>query len=498
MKKYFSFLSLLLFLSFTVEAQWSEKLSSGFTSLTLKLSGVYPDSLPIYQAQYSTALSYYSPFRFDKVNDSTYIMEKYILGNSIFSFLIDNQQVNAILKPDNHDILYIHYKEAGDYSLEYEGFYKDVFDNSFKISEIMRKIFSREYALPEDLEIDHPFQTATEYKEHVLSKIAYLQELYNQSIKSGEVKSLMNYYIRTFFVYELLKEYPTRISFHNKSLGLDSLAIENNIPDRNSSYYDRIFSLDDWEPSELLFPLPYELFSYALKDSLLNIPPIKEVGAIAYKDRLRTIFGNSFPKKKHVFYEMMLATAYRDQIFEGIPLSSAQRYEIISSIEYKGVIDYLLYTSDLLELQTKTSQENQHYFPFSKNKESVLEGIIEKYKGKVVVFDFWATWCGPCIEAFEYASEVKAKYANNEEVVFLYVTDESSEYSQWRDYTALLGGEHYYLYKSQALHLFEETGIEYLPSYILFNKEGEVEERSLGKYMGNETLIDWIEKALKE
>jgi thiol-disulfide isomerase/thioredoxin len=52
---------------------------------------------------------------------------------------------------------------------------------------------------------------------------------------------------------------------------------------------------------------------------------------------------------------------------------------------------------------------------------------VEDLKGKVVVVDFWATWCGPCIASFPGMQKMVNKYKEDPNVKFVFITHGNAE-----------------------------------------------------------------------
>jgi thiol-disulfide isomerase/thioredoxin len=52
---------------------------------------------------------------------------------------------------------------------------------------------------------------------------------------------------------------------------------------------------------------------------------------------------------------------------------------------------------------------------------------LSDYKGKVVVLDFWATWCVWCLKGMPAVEEVRKKYAGNDKVQFLALSQDEAD-----------------------------------------------------------------------
>ncbi len=124
---------------------------------------------------------------------------------------------------------------------------------------------------------------------------------------------------------------------------------------------------------------------------------------------------------------------------------------------------------------------------------------LSDYKGKLVLIDVWATWCGPCLEHRPNFIELAKKYEDNDSIQVMMLSVDKS-LLKWRSYTAKSNpekvGTEVNIQDGLNDVLREKYFVTGIPTYILIDADGFIIDANLPE--PSIKMEEMIEKALAE
>jgi thiol-disulfide isomerase/thioredoxin len=124
------------------------------------------------------------------------------------------------------------------------------------------------------------------------------------------------------------------------------------------------------------------------------------------------------------------------------------------------------------------------------------EVSLSDFRGKVVLLDFWATWCGPCLMAIPHLNSLQEKYAADGFEILGINLDQRDAASLLHfaetmkiSYTVLIGTP----------DVVSKYGVNPLPTTFLIDRQGRLRSQAIGFSQAlHEKTASEIEGLLKE
>jgi thiol-disulfide isomerase/thioredoxin len=118
---------------------------------------------------------------------------------------------------------------------------------------------------------------------------------------------------------------------------------------------------------------------------------------------------------------------------------------------------------------------------------------LSDYKGKVVIVDFWATWCGPCRRGIPDLIDIQKQYGNDVVVIGISLDENKGLVLPF----AQKIGINYPVVYGNLEVTQQYGGVEGIPTSFIINKNGDIVDKHVGLVDKSE-YTELINKLLKE
>ena len=188
-----------------------------------------------------------------------------------------------------------------------------------------------------------------------------------------------------------------------------------------------------------------------------------------------------------------------ERLLQDAALTPADR-KLLKSLTFDDIRKYIEQKSNSLRLEAARHESSREAVTATLDEKvsgsDILPRIIAPHRGRALLIDFWATWCGPCRKSISAMRPLRKKLASKD-IVYIYLTGPSSPEKEWRETISHMTGVHFRLTEEQWKTLCSSYGITGIPAYLVISHDGKLRSRHVG-YPGTDVLEKDLLRAAEE
>ena len=202
-------------------------------------------------------------------------------------------------------------------------------------------------------------------------------------------------------------------------------------------------------------------------------PRERELGMWQMKD---SAYANELKLKPGIIYDVTKIRSLNSTFKNLLNNNKEEAWAYLTDLTSDMPESFLKKEADRLFLSSFPSEKQAAYELPDTYEAKVFKELIAPFKGKIILVDFWATSCGPCIYNIRQHKTLREKHKDSSDMAFLFITS---------DYESPINAYDNFVNEQELTHTYRINADQYrflrqlfrfngIPRYVLVDKEGKI------------------------